>query len=196
MATRKTGEILQHMYSVLRNCSIILLFALPLQRPLRRGDREYLMYYREPVSLAVVMIRLLSPPLPPLPSLFLGLTICRRSNLLTGEWGGGVEGAKSNNSEKARPSIMHSILSSWGTTPWRRTACEPSYIWRGLRRSAEVVLWPRRLTWKNYCLGYTATTVKKKGKFWKVRVESQIRMVFHPFLLTQRDRSLSEINLL
>ncbi len=59
------------------------------------------------------MIRLLAHPRPPSPvsdlTLFLSITVCCRSSLLTGERGG--DGAKLYDSEEAWPSINHSILS-------------------------------------------------------------------------------------
>jgi hypothetical protein len=76
-------------------------------------SREYWMIYRGPGFLAVVYNSAPHPPLSPLssPSLFLSLPVCRRSSLLT-EWGGrGGRGAKSYDLEKAWPSINHSILS-------------------------------------------------------------------------------------
>jgi hypothetical protein len=60
------------------------------------------------------MIRLIAHPLPPSPvsnmSLFLGLSVCRRSSLLTGEGGGGGQGAKSYDREETGPSISFNTL--------------------------------------------------------------------------------------
>jgi hypothetical protein len=46
--------------------------------------------------------------------------MCRRSSLLTGEGGGGGRGAASYESEKAWPSINHSILSGSSYRGWQK----------------------------------------------------------------------------
>ncbi len=72
-----------------------------------------LIIYRGPGFLAVVWFG--SSPTLPHPvsklSLFLSHPVCRLSNLLTGEGGGGGEGARLYVGEKAWSSINHSIIS-------------------------------------------------------------------------------------
>ncbi len=79
--------------------------------------RRVLKNYKGPAKLSCgLMIRLLiHPSHHQLVSLFLSLPMCRRSNLLTEEWGEGgrrvVFGAKSFDREKTWPSINPTILS-------------------------------------------------------------------------------------
>ncbi len=80
--------------------------------------REYWIIYKRPGFLAFVRFGSSSTPFrPPLPSVsclsfFLSLPVCCRSTLLTGEGGGGGQGAKSYDREKAWGfSLSHSMVS-------------------------------------------------------------------------------------
>ncbi len=83
---------------------------------------EYWMIYRGPGFLAVIWFGSSPTDLPHLPSascpsFSVFLHVCRRSSLLTWEGGRGWE-AKSNDREKAWPSINRSILSGWDETDY------------------------------------------------------------------------------